>query len=270
MDLVDYSEEVYIRIIQEFEELASKLVIKDIRFIPISALNGDNVVNRSAHMDWFSGSPLLDELENLHISSDYNKTDARFPIQTVIRPQSEGFHDYRGYAGRLMSGILRPGDEITVLPSGLHSRIKTIQLFDKEITEAFAPMSIALTIEDDLDIGRGDMLVRRNNQPEISQQFDAMLCWFNASPARIGGKYSIHHTTKTTKAMIQTVVYTMDMNSLERLTDKDTIEMNAICRVRIKTATPLFIDTYRDNRHTGNFILVDDTTNETVAAGMII
>jgi sulfate adenylyltransferase subunit 1 len=270
MDLVDYSEEVYIRIIQEFEELASKLVIKDIRFIPISALNGDNVVNRSAHMDWFSGSPLLDELENLHISSDYNKTDARFPIQTVIRPQSEGFHDYRGYAGRLMSGILRPGDEITVLPSGLHSRIKTIQLFDKEITEAFAPMSIALTIEDDLDIGRGDMLVRRNNQPEISQQFDAMLCWFNASPARIGGKYSIHHTTKTTKAMIQTVVYTMDMNSLERITDLETIEMNAICRVRIKTATPLFIDTYRDNRHTGNFILVDDTTNETVAAGMII
>ena len=270
MDLVEYSQEVYSRIVEEFEAVASKLVIKDIRFIPISALNGDNVVNTSKIMTWYTGAPLLDELENLHISSDYNKTDARFPVQTIIRPQSTTYRDYRGYAGRLMSGILRPGDEITILPSGLQSKIKSIQLHNQELSEAFAPMSVTVTIEDDIDVSRGDMIVRRNNLPEQTQNFDAMICWLSSQPAQVGGKYSIMHTSNSTKAMVQSVVYTIDMETLERSTEKLNLTMNAIGRIRIKTAKPLMIDAYRDNRHTGNFILIDDATNETVAAGMIV
>jgi sulfate adenylyltransferase subunit 1 len=270
MDLVEYSQEVYSRIVEEFEAVASKLVIKDIRFIPISALNGDNVVNTSKIMAWYTGAPLLDELENLHISSDYNKIDARFPVQTIIRPQSTTYPDYRGYAGRLMSGILRPGDEITILPSGLQSKIKSIQLHNQELSEAFAPMSVTVTIEDDIDVSRGDMIVRRNNLPEQTQNFDAMICWLSSQPAQVGGKYSIMHTSNSTKAMVQSVVYTIDMETLERSTEKLNLTMNAIGRIRIKTAKPLMIDAYRDNRHTGNFILIDDATNETVAAGMIV
>jgi sulfate adenylyltransferase subunit 1 len=270
MDLVEYSQEVYSRIVEEFEAVASKLVIKDIRFIPISALNGDNVVNTSKIMTWYAGAPLLDELENLHISSDYNKTDARFPVQTIIRPQSTTYRDYRGYAGRLMSGILRPGDEITILPSGLQSKIKSIQLHNQELSEAFAPMSVTVTIEDDIDVSRGDMIVRRNNLPEQIQNFDAMICWLSSQPAQVGGKYSIMHTSNSTKAIVQSVVYTIDMETLERSTEKLNLTMNAIGRIRIKTAKPLMIDAYRDNRHTGNFILIDDATNETVAAGMIV
>ncbi len=270
MDLVEYSQEVYSRIVEEFEAVASKLVIKDIRFIPISALNGDNVVNTSKVMSWYTGAPLLDELENLHISSDYNKIDARFPVQTIIRPHSTTYPDYRGYAGRLMSGILRPGDEITVLPSGLQSKIKSIQLYNQELSEAFAPMSVTVTIEDDIDVSRGDMIVRRNNLPEKAQNFDAMICWLSSQPAQVGGKYSIMHTSNSTKAIVQSVVYTIDMETLERSTEKLNLTMNAIGRIRVKTAKPLMIDTYRDNRHTGNFILIDDGTNETVAAGMIV
>ena len=270
MDLVEYNQEVYARIVEEFEAVASKLVIKDIRFIPISALNGDNVVNTSKIMTWYTGAPLLDELENLHISSDYNKTDARFPVQTIIRPQSTNYRDFRGYAGRLMSGILRPGDEITVLPSGLQSKIKSIQLYNQELSEAFAPMSVTVTIEDDIDVSRGDMIVRRNNLTEQAQNFDAMICWLSSQPAQVGGKYTIMHTSNSTKAIVQSVVYTIDMETLERSTEKLNLTMNAIGRLRIKTAKPLMIDAYRDNRHTGNFILIDDATNETVAAGMIV
>ncbi len=270
MDLVEYNQEVYARIVEEFEAVASKLVIKDIRFIPISALNGDNVVNTSKIMTWYTGAPLLDELENLHISSDYNKIDARFPVQTIIRPQSTTYRDFRGYAGRLMSGILRPGDEITILPSGLQSKIKSIQLHNQELSEAFAPMSVTVTIEDDIDVSRGDMIVRRNNLPEQAQNFDAMICWLSSQPAQVGGKYSIMHTSNSTKAIVQSVVYTIDMETLERSTEKLNLTMNAIGRIRIKTAKPLMIDAYRDNRHTGNFILIDDATNETVAAGMIV
>jgi sulfate adenylyltransferase subunit 1 len=270
MDLVEYSQDVYSRIVEEFEAIASKLIIKDIRFIPISALNGDNVVNTSKIMTWYTGAPLLDELENLHISSDYNKIDARFPVQTIIRPQSTTYRDYRGYAGRLMSGILRPGDEITILPSGLQSKIKSIQLYNQELSEAFAPMSVTVTIEDDIDVSRGDMIVRRNNLPEQAQNFDAMICWLSSQPAQVGGKYSLMHTSNSTKAIVQSVVYTIDMETLERSTEKLNLTMNAIGRIRIKTAKPLMIDAYRDNRHTGNFILIDDATNETVAAGMIV
>ncbi len=270
MDLVDFSEEVYYNIITQFEEFSSKLLIKDIRFKPISALLGDNVVKRSENMDWFQGAPLLFTLENMHISSDINKIDARFPVQLVLRPQREGYIDYRGYAGRIASGIFRPDDEITVLPSGFTSRIKTIDSIDGEIKEAYAPMSVTLTLEDDIDISRGDMIVRTNNKPEAKQEFDAMLCWLNNSPARPRTKYTILHTSNDQKAMIKNVMYKIDINTYNRNEEDKELKMNDISRVTIRTTRPLMIDEYRDNRITGSFTLIDDTTHETVAAGMIL
>jgi sulfate adenylyltransferase subunit 1 len=270
MDLVAYSEEVYENIIRQFEEFSSKLYTKDIRFLPISALDGDNVVHRSTNMDWYQGAPLLHTLEHLHISSDINKIDARFPVQTVLRPQSKEFIDYRGYAGRVASGIFRPGDEITVLPSGFNSKIKSIDTMEKELEEAFAPMSVSITLEDDIDVSRGDMIVKRNNSPEPLQEFDAMLCWLNNKAAKPRAKYTIMHTSNEQKAMIKDVVYKIDINSYSReLEDKD-LTMNDIGRVTIRTTRPLMIDEYRDNRITGSFVLIDDTTHETVAAGMIL
>lgn len=270
MDLVDFKEERFNEIVEEYESILSKMMIKDVRFIPISALKGDNVVNRSEKMNWFQGAPLLHTLETLHISSDINKIDARFPVQTVIRPQREGFIDYRGYAGRIESGILRTGDEITLLPSGFTSKIKSIDVQGKELKEAFAPMSVSITLEDNIDISRGDMIVRANNLPRVEQEFDVMLCWLNNATARPNAKYTIRHTTNEQKAMIKNVLYKMDINKLERNTEDKQINMNDICRVTIRTTKPLMIDEYRDNRFTGSMILVDEGTNETVAAGMIL
>jgi len=270
MDLVDYSQEKFEKIINDYESILSKMNIKDVHFIPISALDGDNVVNRSENMNWFQGAPLLHTLETLHISSDINKIDARFPVQTVIRPQNEAFHDYRGYAGRLESGILRVGDEIVALPSGLTSTIKSINLDTQNLKEAFAPQSISITLEDDIDLGRGDMISRINNQPQSKQDFDAMICWLNNSPARHNTKYTIRNTSNEQKAIIKEIVYKVDINTLDRITNVSDINTNEICRVSLKTTKPLMIDSYRDNRSTGSFILIDDATNETVAAGMII
>jgi sulfate adenylyltransferase subunit 1 len=270
MDLVDYQEEVFTKIIAQFEEFSSKLLVKDIRFIPISALNGDNVVNRSEHMDWYKGAPLLHVLENMHISSDLNKIDARFPVQTVIRPQREGFIDYRGYAGRVASGILRPGDEVTVMPSGFTSTIKSIDTFDGEVEEAFAPMSVTITLEDDIDVSRGDMIVKTNNKPESTQEFDAMLCWLHNNPARPRAKYTLMHTSNEPKAMIKNVLYKIDINTYNREEEDLEFKMNDIGRVTIRTTKPVLIDEYRDNRITGSFVLIDDATHETVAAGMIL
>jgi len=270
MDLVDWKEDRFLDIQQQYEGILSKMSIKDVRYIPISALEGDNVVNRSENMSWYQGAPLLHTLETLHISSDLNKIDTRFPVQTIIRPQTDKFHDYRGYAGRLESGILRKGDEVVALPSGFNSRIKSIDTFDGTFEEAFAPMSITITLEDGIDISRGDMIVRKNNQPNQVQEFDAMICWLNSSPARPRGKYTIRHTTNEQKSMITEVVYKMDINSLERNSEATEIKTNDICRIKLKTTKPLMIDEYRDNRATGSFILIDDGTNETVAAGMII
>jgi len=270
MDLVEYKEEVYEDIIDQFEEFSSKLYVKDIRFLPISALNGDNVVNRSEHMDWYQGAPLLHTLEHMHISSDLNKIDARFPVQTVLRPQREGFIDYRGYAGRLASGILRPGDDITVMPSGFTSTVKSIDTMDGPLEEAYAPMSVSVTLEDDIDISRGDMIVKRNNVPEASQEFDAMLCWFNNQAARPRAKYTIMHTANEQKAMIKEVLYKIDINTYNRDEDDKDLNMNDIARIKLRATRPLMIDEYRDNRITGSFILIDDTTHETVAAGMIV
>ncbi|WP_299521443.1 GTP-binding protein [Winogradskyella sp.] len=271
MDLVDFSEEAYNKVINEFEEFSSKMLVKDVRFIPISALLGDNVVNRSEKMDWYQGAPLLHTLETMHISSDINKVDARFPVQTVIRPQSDDDNrDYRGYAGRVEGGIFRPGDEITVMPSGFTSKIKTIDNYTGELKEAFAPMSVSITLEDDIDIGRGDMIVRSNNKPRATQDIEVMLCWLNNDPSRPRTKYSIRHTSNDQKAMIKEIVYKIDIETLARNKEDKTLHMNDISKVKIRTTRPLMIDEYRENRTTGSIILIDDATNETVAAGMIV
>ncbi len=270
MDLVDYSEEAFNRVINQFEEFSSKLLVRDIRFIPISALEGDNVVNRSEHMNWYQGAPLLHTLETLHISSDINKVDARFPVQTVLRPQNDSHRDYRGYAGRLESGVLRVGDEITVMPSGFTSKIKSIDTFDGTLEEAFAPMSVSITLEDDIDISRGDMIVRTKNKPEVVQDIEVMLCWLHNNSAKPRAKYTIRHTSNEQKAMIKDVVYKIDINTLERNTNDTELNMNDICKVTLRTTKPLMVDSYRENRTTGSIILIDDATNETVAAGMVV
>ena len=270
MDLVDYSEEIYNNTLVQFEEFSSKLYAKDIRFIPISALDGDNVVNRSKNMDWYQGAPLLNTLENLHISSDINKIDARFPVQTVLRPQREGFIDYRGYAGRVASGIFRPGDKVTVMPSGFTSTIKSIDTFEGELKEAYAPMSVSITLENDIDVSRGDMIVKTTNQPKSVQEFDTMLCWLNNNSARPKTKYTILHTSNEQKAMIKDIMYKIDINTYSREEENKELNMNDIARVKIRTTRPLMVDKYRDNRITGSFVLIDDATHETVAAGMIL
>lgn len=270
MDLVDFSEDRYNEIITQFEGFSSKLLMKDVRFIPISALLGDNVVNRSDNMEWYQGGTLLNILETLHISSDINKIDARFPVQTVLRPQSEEHIDYRGYAGRVVSGIYRVGDEVAVLPSGFTSRIKSINAGEQEVTEAYAPMSVSITLEDDIDVSRGNMIVKKNNQPEALQEFDVMLCWLNDSPAKPRAKYLVRHTSNEERAMIKEVVYKMNINTFERNSNDKDLTMNDIARVKIRTTHRLMIDSYRDNRNTGSFILIDENTNETVAAGMIV
>ena len=270
MDLRDYSEDVFNQIVTQYEDVASKLLVTDVRFIPISALKGDNVVNRSEKMPWYQGATLLDTLETLHIGSDTNKVDARFPVQTVIRPQREGFLDYRGYAGRISSGIFRKGDEITVLPSGLTSKINSIDTYEGEVEEAFAPMSVNITLSDDIDISRGDMLVKTGNQPQVAQEFDVMLCWLNNRGLQPKNKYTVMHASSSQKAIIKDVVYKINVNTLERFEDDKEIRVNDIGRVTVRTTQPLMIDSYRQNRNTGSLILVDDATNETVAAGMII
>ena len=213
---------------------------------------------------------MLHTLETMLISSDINKVDARFPVQTVLRPQSKGFIDYRGYAGRVASGIFRKGDEVTIMPSGFTSKIKSIDTLDKELEEAYAPMSVSITLEDNIDVSRGDMIVRSNNKPEASQDLEVMLCWLNNNSAKSGAKYTIKHTSNDQKAIIKEVVYKYNINTLDRITDDKELNMNDICKVKIRTTKPLMVDTYRMNRTTGSIILVDEATNETVAAGMIV
>ncbi len=270
MDLVDYSEDAYEKIKEDFEKFAAKLDVKDVHFIPISALKGDNVVHRSDRMDWYDGSTLMYYLENVHIASDYNFIDSRFPVQYVVRPNTDEHHDYRGYAGRIAGGIMKKGDEVIVLPSGFTSKIKKIDSFDGELQEAFPPMSVTVLLEDDIDISRGDMIVRANNQPEITQDIDVMISWFNDRPLAPRGKYTIMHTTQEARCMIKEVKYRLDINTLHRDLENKEIKMNDIARVTLRTTKPLFVDAYRKNRITGSIILVDEGTNETVGAGMII
>ncbi len=270
MDLVNYSEENFNSIKKEFENFSSKLEIKDVHFIPISALKGDNVVDRSKKMQWYEGSTLMHLLENVHIGSDENHIDCRFPVQYVIRPQSKEYPDYRGYAGRIAGGVFKAGDKIKILPSGIDSTIKSIDTYNGKIEEAFAPMSVCITLEDDIDISRGDMLVREHNQPEIGQEMDLMICWMNSKKLIVRGKYTIKHTSQTARCIIKEVRYKMDINTLHRIEDENEIGLNDIGRVAIKTTKPLFFDKYNRNRNTGSVIIIDEATNETVGAGMII
>jgi sulfate adenylyltransferase subunit 1 len=270
MDLVEYAEDAFNKVVDEFKMLSSKLDIKDVNFVPISALKGDNVVDKSENMHWYKGSTLMYLLENIHIGSDENHIDCRFPVQYVIRPQQTEYHDFRGYAGRIVSGIYKPGDKVKVLPSGETAVIKTIELFGETIDEAYAPMSVTMTLDRDVDISRGDMIIRENNVPSIAQDIDVMICWMNSTKLQVGGKYAIRHTVKDARCIVKEIRYKVDINTLHRNEEDKDINMNDIARINIKTTVPLYFDAYRKNRHTGSIILIDEATNETVAAGMIV
>lgn len=270
MDLVDYKQEIFEKIKEDFQAFTSKLSVPDIHYIPISALNGDNVVDKSTRMNWYMGATLMYTLENVHIASDLNHVDSRFPVQWVIRPQSDQYHDFRGYAGRIEGGVFKPGDEVLALPSGFTTTIKSIETLDGPVTEAFPPMSVVMTLTDEIDISRGDMIVKPNNQPNVGQDIELMVCWLNEKKLQPGGKYSIRHTTKEARCIIKDVRYKININTLHRVEDDRTIGLNDIGRILIRTTQPLFYDSYSRNRFTGSLILVDEFTNETIAAGMII
>lgn len=269
MDLVDFDQAVYERIYAEFTQFATKLNVPDLEVIPISALQGDNVVTRSDNMPWYSGPTLMHHLEHVHVASDRDLIDARFPVQYVIRPKSDEFHDYRGYAGQVAGGVLKPGDEVVVLPSGMTSKISRIDLFDQEITEAFPPMSVTVHLEDDVDVSRGDMIARVKNAPTPSQDIDAMVCWMTTAPLQPRQKLAIKHTTRTGRALVKDIQYRLDVNTLHRDQETKELGVNEIGRVTLRTTVPLLADPYSKNRTTGSFILIDEATGVTVGAGMI-
>jgi len=271
MDLVDYDQKVYDDIIADYKSFASRLDnIVDIEPIPMSALNGDNIVDKSENMPWYKGSSLLYHLENVYVGGDENHVQARFPVQWVIRPQSDKFHDFRGFAGRVAGGVFKPGDDVTVMPSGFTTKVKKIYQDETELEETFAPQSVTMTLENEIDMSRGDMLVKANNPPKTGQDIEAMVCWFSNTNLASRGKYLIRHTTKETKAIAQEICYKVDINTLRKEEETSNFTLNEIGRVKLRTAAPLFYDSYNKNRHTGSFILVDPGTNETVAAGMIL
>lgn len=270
MDLIDFDQEGYEKIKDDYKKFTSKLDIPDIRFIPISALKGDNVVDKSEKMDWYQGATLLHTLENVQINADLNFVDSRFPIQWVIRPHSDEYHDFRGFAGTVAGGTFRPGEEVIALPSGFTSKIKSIETLEGPIEEAYAPMSVSITLEDEIDIARGDMIAKPNNQPVKGQDIDLMMCWMNEKALNPSGKYLLKHTSNETRCMIKEVLYKVDINTLNKIEEDKAIGMNDIGRIKLKTAKPLLYDAYKKNRTTGAVILIDEGTNETVGAGMIL
>ena len=271
MDLVGYDQQRFFEVRNEFRDFAAKLNIADLTFIPVSALHGDNIVDRSANMEWYQGPSLLHHLEEVHIASDRNLIDARFPVQYVIRPQSDQYHDYRGYAGTVAGGVLRTGDEVTVLASGFSSTVKSLETFDGPVAEAFSPMAVTVRLNDEIDISRGDMIVRPNNQPTVAQDIDAMVCWMSERVSlRPNSKFVIKHTTRSTKAIVKDLTYLLDVNTLHRHDSASELSLNEIGRVQIRSQVPLFFDEYRRNRQTGSFVLIDEATNATVGAGMIL
>jgi len=271
MDLVDYDKGIFDKIKDEFRQFAARLDVTDLQFIPISALAGDNVVERSMNMNWYEGTSLLHYLEEVHVASDRNLVDARFPVQYVIRPHREGFQDYRGYAGTVAGGVFRPGDEVMVLPSGFTSTVEAVETMDGEMSEAYAPMSCTLRLTDNIDISRGDMICRTSNSPEVGQDIDAMVCWMtelsNLTPRT---KLGIKHTTRSARAMVTELRYRLDINTLRRDENAESLTLNEMGRVTLRTTQPLFYDEYRRNRTTGSFILIDESNNNTVGAGMIL
>jgi sulfate adenylyltransferase subunit 1 len=270
MDLVNFEEQTFEKIRIDYEKSSDKLDIKDVRFVPISALKGDNVVDRSIKMPWYNGPTLMYLLENIHIANDTNFTDLRFPVQYVIRPQSDKYHDFRGYAGRVAGGVIEVGDKVTVLPAGLSTKIMTIETMKGKLDKAFPPQSVTITLEDDIDISRGDMIVAENNMPTSGQDITMMFCWLNEKQLVAGGKYTVRHTTKETKCIIKSVDYKVNVNTLEKITDDKSVKLNEIGQMTIRTSKPLFYDSYKRNRITGCIILIDEGTNETVCAGMIV
>ncbi len=270
MDLVDFDQEVFEHICSSFTGWAAKLDVQDVTFIPISALHGDNVVERSERMPWYEGSSLLYHLEHVHVASDRNLQDARFPVQWVIRPMSDDHHDYRGYAGEVASGVFTVGDEVVVLPSGIQTRIAGIDTMDGPLDEAYPPLSVTLRLEDDVDVSRGDMICRPNNRPVEAKDVDVMVCWMAERPLQVSGRYRIKHTTRTALAKADEVRYRIDVNSLHRDEEATALSLNEIGRLRLRLSSPLFLDEYRRNRATGSFILIDESTNDTVAAGMVL
>ncbi|HET9073621.1 MAG TPA: GTP-binding protein, partial [Solirubrobacteraceae bacterium] len=269
MDLVDFSEDIFDGIVAELTDWAARLGIPDITFIPLSALNGDNVVERSVSMPWYDGPPLLYHLEHVVIASDRNLEDVRFPVQWVIRPMSDEHHDYRGYAGQVAGGILRPGQEIVVLPSGRRTRIKAIDTFDGELASAFPTQSVTLRTEDEVDISRGDMIAEPDDAPSVVRELDATVCWMSERPLQPGGRYAIKHTTRAARVIVDRLEYRVDVNTLDHDHAATELGLNEIGRVHLRCSTPLVVDPYTRNRTTGSFILIDEATNDTVAAGMI-
>ncbi len=270
MDLVDWDEGVFERIERELDAFTTRLEIPDLAFIPVSALHGDNVVERSAHTPWYGGSPLLWYLEHLHVASDRNLIDVRFPVQYVVRPRTDAHHDYRGYAGQVSGGVLKPGDDVLVLPSGAASTIARLETFDGDVAEAFPPMSITLHLADDLDVSRGDLICRPGNHPQAARELDAMICWMSEAPVRPGARLAIKQTTRTGRAILDDLRYRLDVNTLHRDEDARELALNDIGRVTLRLSAPLMVDPYRRNRATGSFILVDEARNDTVAGGMIL
>jgi len=270
MDLVDYAEEVYDEIVDDFRNFAARLDITDLRFVPMSALKGDNVVNASMNMPWYKGSPMLETIEEIHVASDRNLIDARFPVQYVIRTNTTAAQDYRGYAGQVASGVFRPGEEVIVLPSGLTTRIASIDTYDGPIDEAPTPLSVTMRLENDIDVSRGDMICRPHNQPIVGQDIDAIVTWMHHDiTLRPGAKFAIKHTTRWARALVKDLHYRFDVTTLHRDESATQLGLNEIGRVTVRTTAPLFYDEYRRNRATGSFILVDEGTNATVGAGII-
>jgi sulfate adenylyltransferase subunit 1 len=270
MDLVDYDEAVFLQIRADFETLASHLASIDLHFIPISALNGDNVVDSSTSMDWYEGPSLLTLLETMYIASDQNQLNQRFPVQYVVRPQSSEYHDYRGYAGRIAGGVFKAGDKIVVLPSGRKSTVKSVESYSGAMDEAFAPMSVSLTLTDDVDVSRGDMIAGVDDQPEVSQDIELMICWMGEKKLSVGGRYAVKHTTRDARCIVKEVLYKLNISTMEHNESDTEIGMNDIGKIKIRTTTPLAYDSYAQNRFTGSLILIDEATHVTVAAGMIV
>jgi sulfate adenylyltransferase subunit 1 len=269
MDLVGYDEEVYNQIVEDYRQFAKKLTSKDITFIPVSALKGDNIVEQSATMSWYSGPSLLQHLEEVPVSADFNLADARFPVQYVIRPLTAEHHDYRGYAGKVISGTYRKGDKVSVLPSGQTSTIKAVELGGQVLEQAIAPMSVVLQLEDEVDISRGDVIVKAEDAPEAVQEFEALVCWMHNKALKPGAKLLLRHNSTETRCVVKDIPYKVDVNTLDHLEDVEQVQLNDICRVWIKAASPLLLDTYASNRANGGFILVDETSFATVGAGMV-
>ncbi|SFH87177.1 sulfate adenylyltransferase subunit 1 [Halpernia frigidisoli] len=270
MDLVDYSEEVYQEIKTNYEKVAETLGLKNVDYFPISAFHGDNIVGKSENMNWFQGEPLLEFLENLEISDDVNLTDARFQVQYVIRPQTEELHDYRGYAGQIISGVYKKGDKITILPENIETTISKLETGGKEVEEVFANQPAVIQIEDNIDISRGDFFVKSENLPSVENEFEALICWLDKRELAEGNKYFIQHKSRLVKAIVKEIEYKIDVNTLEQIPANENIKLNEIVKVRLKTASPLVFDSYEKNNATGSAILIDETSNATVGACMIL